>query len=122
MKLDLSFEDAGDYLHISAKGEWEREEVTKGIRDVAEKALSAGQTRILLDIRELSSPGSELDRFLAGEAIAEFFSSPFKVVAVRSVDLMDKFAENVAVNRGANFMVLSDFDEAVRWLTGKSAE
>ena len=120
MKLDLSFENTGDYLHVRVRGEWKRQEIMAGIQNVAERAQKAGQTRILLDIRELSAPRNELDRFMAGEAIAKFFHSPFKIVAVRSVDLMDKFAENVAVNRGANFIVLSDFDEAVLWLTGVS--
>jgi hypothetical protein len=63
-----------------------------------------------------------MDRFMAGEAIARLFPSPFKVVALRSDDLMDKFAENVAVNRSANAIVLSDIDEAVRWLTGASTQ
>jgi len=122
MKLELSFEDTGDYLHVRVRGEWKRQEIITGIRDVAERAQRIGQTRILFDIREFSAPRNELDRFMAGEAIAKFFPSPMKIVAVRSVDLMDKFAENVAVNRGANFMVLSDFDEAVHWLTGGSAQ
>jgi len=122
MKLDLSFEDTGDYLHIRVRGEWKRQEIIAGIQNVAERAQGAGQTRILLDIREFSAPRNELDRFMAGEAIAKFFPSSMKIVAVRSEDLMDKFAENVAVNRGANFMVVSDFDEAVHWLTGGSAQ
>ena len=121
MKLDLSFEDTGDYLHIRVRGDWARQEIIAGIRNVAERAQNAGQTRVLLDIREFSAPNNELDRFMAGEAIAKFFPSSFKIVAVRSADLMDKFAENVAVNRGANFMVVSDFDEAVSWLTGVCA-
>ena len=122
MKLELSFEDTGDYLHVRVRGDWKRQEIIAGIRNVAERAQRVGQTRILLDIREFSSPNNELDRFMAGEAIAKFFPSTMKTVAVRSDDLMDKFAENVAVNRGANFMVLSDFDEAVHWLTGGSAQ
>jgi len=122
VKLDLSFEDTGDYLHVRVRGDWTRQEIMAGIQNVAERVQSVGQTRVLLDIRELSSPKNEMDRFMAGEAIARLFPSPFKVVALRSKDLMDKFAENVAVNRGANAMVLSDIDEAVRWLTGASAQ
>ena len=121
VNLGLSFEDTGDYLHVRVRSEWIRKEIIAGIRNFAEKAQSAAQTRILLDICELSSPGSELDRFMVGEAIAKFFPSPMKTVAVPSYDFIDKFAENVAVNRGANFMVYSDFDEAVSWLTGVSA-
>ena len=61
MKLDLAFEDRGDYLYVRVKGKWERQEIIDGIK-------------------------------------------------------------NVAVNHSANFMVLSDFDEAVRWLTGASPQ
>ena len=31
-------------------------------------------------------------------------------------ELIDKFQENVAVNRGANIIVLSDVSEAINWL------
>jgi hypothetical protein len=122
VNLDLSFEDTGIYLHVRVRGDWTRKEIIAGIQNVAERAQSVGQTRVLLDIRELSSPKNEMDRFMAGEAIARLFPSPFKVVALWSDDLMDKFAENVAVNRGANAIVLSDIDEAVRWLTGASTQ
>jgi hypothetical protein len=117
MKLDLSFDDAEDYLLVRVKGDWTREGVMAGIRDAAQRAQEVGQTRILLDIRELSAPKADMDRFMAGESIAKVFPFPCKVVAVRSADLIDKFAENVAVNRGAKAIVLSDINEAVRWLT-----
>lgn len=118
--LDLSFEDTGDYLVVGAKGEWTREGADEGFQHVSQKARSLGRNRILLDVRELSAPQYEMDRFEAGEAIANLFPPPFKVVAVRTVEKMSKFAENVAVNRGAHAIVLTDIDEAVRWLTEDS--
>ena len=69
-----------------------------------------------MDILQLSIPRAELDRFFAGQHIAEVWRPPLKVAAVMLPEGITRFAENTAVNRGANFIVMADAAEAVEWL------
>ena len=115
MKLDVSFEEADGYLLVRVMGKWTPDAVRQGIEDVAQGAQERGYTRILLDLRKLSAPKTEFARYLAGKHIAEVWSQ-LKVAAVSPANLINKFAENTAVNRGANLTVLFDFNEALAWL------
>ena len=119
MKLDLAFREADGYLLVQVEGEWTPEAVQQGIEEVAQAAEERGHDRVLLDIRNMSGPKTDLHRFLAGEHAAKAWGHPLrlKVAAVYKEELIDKFTENVAVNRGANIIVLSDIDEAIEWLT-----
>jgi hypothetical protein len=67
VKLDISFKECDGYLLVHVKGKWTVYAVSEGIEDVFKKAQELGHTRILLDIRELSAPQTDLHRFFAGK-------------------------------------------------------
>lgn len=89
---------------------------------IRERATQIENTLILIDAFGLSAPKREFDRFLVGEAIAELLPQPMKVAALSRAELINKFAENTAVNRGARFLVCSNEDEALQWLLEESAQ
>ena len=122
MELGLSIEERDNYLLIQVEGEWTRDSIKLGMEDVAREAKERGYTHILLDIRKLSTPKKSFYRFLAGEYAAEVWSDPVKLrVAVFRNEVIDKFGENAAKNRGADLIVVSDIDEALAWLLESSA-
>ena len=92
--------------------------------DAANEALSRirdhaddnQQHRILIDCAGLSPLQTEMVRFFTGEAIAALLRHPYKTVAILPREMINKFTENVAVNRGATFHVTHDFDAGLGWL------
>lgn len=58
----------------------------------------------------------EFTRFLSGQEMARIWGHSLKVAAVWKAELINKFAENVAVNRGACFAVFSDQNADREWL------
>jgi len=112
----VSFEEADGYLLVRFKGDWTPDGVRQAIEDVAKRAQDQGYTRILVDARKLSAPTTGFHRFLAGQDAAKIWGHPLKVAAVYPGELIDKFVETTAVNRGANLVVLSDVDAALSWL------
>jgi hypothetical protein len=91
------------------------------LRSIREEAANSGNTRVLVDGRDLPAPAAEMDRFNIGAAIAELFGHRIKVAILFPRALINKFAENVAVNRGATVLVVSDEEAALQWLVGKDA-
>ena len=90
MTIDISFIKADGYLIAEASGKWTTHAASVGIAEIAERARSLGYNRILMDLRKLSAPPTDFDRFLAGVAVAEVFPFSCKVAAVRPADLLDR--------------------------------
>jgi hypothetical protein len=63
-----------------------------------------------------------MTRFYSGKDIADILRPPLKVAAFAKEELINHFAENVAINRGAIFAVFTDEDAALRWLLAESNE
>ena len=91
----------------------------KALRQVHEEAIENGLTHILIDCIKISPPDTEMTRYFTGEAIASVFGHRLKVAAVLPIELINKFAENVATNRGARFLVTHDYESALDWLLSK---
>jgi len=119
MAFDVQFNEAGGYITARVSGEWTEDNLKSGIDALAAEARRLGCSRALLDIRDLSRPKSGYDRFVVGEYIAQVWGPPLKlrVAAVAVPDMINKFTEDTAVNRGADFLVTDDMYEAIRWLS-----
>ena len=116
MALALTFNDADGYLLARLEGEWTPSALSERIRCIASTAQERGYERVLVDIREMSAPARGFYRYSAGEDVAKYFGTSVSVAAVYRAELIDKFVENVAVNRGARFIVVPSFEEALDWL------
>ncbi len=116
MEVDMAFEERGSYLFVRAQGPSDLESVRKGLIMIRDKALEAGLRRVLVDARGVDAPAREFDRYLVGEAAAEVLRARFKVAFLYKAEKINKFAENTAVNRGANILVCADEAEALDWL------
>ena len=114
-KFDTTYNNLDDYLLVSVSGQWTDYAVKEGIEEVKRKADSYGKTRVLLNLMNMTPPDGVMDRFRAGEYIAKIWGS-LRVAAVWKQEFITKFAENVAVNRGARFAVFADEKQALKWL------
>ncbi len=116
MDVELTFEERSGYLLVKGRGPSDLESTRKALMLIEEKTRQAGLTHILIDAREVQAPRRELDRFFMGEFVAELFGARYRLAILYLADRINKFAENTAVNRGANMLVTAEEDDAVEWL------
>jgi hypothetical protein len=116
MSIHLSYRQEPTYLVVDANGEWTTDCAVGAIAAIHKEADARGVTRLLLDIRELSAPDTEITRFFTGAKWAEVFRYPYRAACVMQREHYNGFAENVAVNRGAALAVFHDEGEALAWL------
>ena len=86
------------------------------LSQIITKAEEYKRTRILVDARAVSAPEQDFQRFLVGQLISKMFGPPYRLAIVYKAELINKFGENVAVNRGAQMVVVDTEEEALGWL------
>jgi hypothetical protein len=116
MAMEISCRQGPGYLIVEVSGQWTVDDLDQQddvIRDEAEKH---GLTRLFINARNLSQPDTEMTRFSAGAYVAKFWPQPFRTAVLYKPELITRFGETVAVNRGAALTVFSDRKAALRWL------
>ena len=106
-------------LHVHASGKDESEDEVKQYgMAVIENAASAGVERVLCDERSLEYAIGTLSNYEAAKFIADAAPAVCRVAIVCSArDAEDgAFWENVAVNRGLNVRVTTDYAMAKAWV------
>jgi hypothetical protein len=104
------------YLLVVVNGEWTTENIKQKLDEVKCEADDRKTHRLFLDLRLLKMPVYEFTRFQSAEYLARVFIPPFKIASLMLPENITLFAENVAVNRGANLKVFSDERQAIGWL------
>jgi hypothetical protein len=131
MTLTIDIESRKHYLVATVSGQYS----LRGAQDAYDRAMKAalplGHTRILIDARGISGAPSQDERYALGLFVAAeqrllAAKTPPRHVQVavfghRPLIDPDRFAETVAVNRGAKIKVSERLDEVLAWL-GVSAE
>jgi len=73
--------------------------------------------RVLVDNQQLTHPGeSSFERYKVGVIIAREWGPYIKAAVMTKPEYISRYTETTAINRGANFMVFSDLEEAKKWL------
>jgi hypothetical protein len=116
MSLSVSFENHSDYFSVRLSGSIDPNEVTRVLDEVKNEADRNGQRRVFVDMRGVALPTGDMFRYIAGEHIAKVMSPPYKLVLLGDTRTINRFAENVAVNRGADLKVFDDDKAALQWL------
>ena len=116
MSIEIRYQEKSGYLMVEAHGQWTEYAAREQIDAVRYIAYIRRFTRLLLDVRDLSSPASDVTRFFTGEHIAEVLPPPFRVAALARYEFNNSFSETVAVNQGAYLTVFADEKAALQWL------
>ena len=116
MTLEVRYAERPSYLLVRACGKWEELDAIEEIEALREEAEKRGITRLLLDVRNILPPDSQMTRLATGEYIANIFTRPFRVVALAEPEMIDGITENSAVSQGAIFKVFADEKAAIEWL------
>jgi hypothetical protein len=115
MRLNYAFEATPDVLMVKAGGAYEPAAAEAMINAIVEQCRRTGLRRVLLDAAKLEGSPSNLERYRIGIHIAERMRA-VRMAVVDGGGAIDKFVEDVAVNRGAQLLATSDREQAVLWL------
>ena len=116
MSLKLAFRPEPTLLVMEVSGQWIASDVDEVIAAARAEAERCRLRRLLVDVRQVSPPGSETTRFSAGARWAELFDAQFRAAFIVRPAMYNGFAEIVARNRGANVAVFFEEAAARKWL------
>ncbi len=116
MAIEIHFVDEASYLVAEISGQWEQVDVEQAITTLRDEAERRGYRRILLDLSEFLPPKDMMTRFYSGEFLASQLGSPFRMATLWKPEYYNRFAETVAVNRGAHILTFFERDKALEWL------
>lgn len=120
--MHASYDLQDGYLLITLTGQFATEPAREVCRKGIEQARVHGVTRILCDFTTLSgldeNRTSVMERYNTGKFVAESLPPDFLLAVLETQQQIPvgRFAENVMVNRGAMVRVVTDLQEALRWL------
>ena len=119
----LSIIDKGTYLLVEFFGEFSVDAGKRCVDRMVEACKQHGRSKVLLDCRRMTGRMPVIDRFdvAAYGAGKREQLRRFALLNREDVVLPDNFVRNVAVNRGLDMKVFTDFEEAERWLTTSSS-
>jgi hypothetical protein len=117
MCLDIIYRDQAGYLAVKASGLWTERNVKTLIDGIKSETEDRNVTRVLLDLRGFSRPENEVIRYVSGEYLAKVLGFKIKVSVIGMKENINRFAETVALNRGARLSVTDDESAALQWLT-----
>jgi hypothetical protein len=112
--ISIKLSDLPKYIYVKISGAWSIHTL-KCLEDVKKEADEHAAKNILFDLVDMNIQSDSI-RFYSGLKVAEVFKANYRVAVFLQKERINKFAENVAVNRGANFKVLDSKDEALDWL------
>lgn len=112
----IEFNNTDNYLEVKITGKWVMDNALKAIEAIRAEADMLNVKHILLDLQDMSYPDSEMTRFYSGMKIASEFNHTYKIAGYAQIEKINRFAENVAVNRGAKFRMFTCETDAVNWL------
>lgn len=118
--LDIQKED--DYIHVTASGERNFENIKQIVAEIVKAGLKHKQNRAIIDISKLKGRLEMVESYdLATKVLSQFRGQWLQRAAV--VDLPEareryQFFENVAVNRGYYIRIFNDSHTAEKWLCG----
>ena len=105
-----------EFLRITTTGKYVFEEMLDFLGRVKSQADGSERSRVLIDSRLIEGKMTEVERFQAGQKIAEIFGNRIKLAILMPEGDVSKLGELTAVNRGARVIVTNSEAEALTWL------
>jgi len=111
------FEPKQDYLCLTITGPYDKSDFKLYPKIILEECKKGNLNKVLINALGVSGTDvPAMDRFFIGEEISNVISSKVKIAVAWPEKDIDKFAENVAVNRGSSICVLGNINSAEKWL------
>jgi hypothetical protein len=115
------------YIHVLCTGTIEIDGFVLALNRGLEAAASSGRKAIVMDALHVDGTLTRAERFVLGDniAYAQRAHDCVAMIAVVSTEppmASDRFAERVAINRGAVGKSFTDLSDAERWIEDHLAE
>lgn len=104
-----------DCILFKIKVEYDRELFNSFIQMLKNTLDINHLTNAIVDLRSIKGDIPFMDRYVLAKSIAAILPSKYKLAVLYDRTKITKFAENVAVNRGAYFFVSHDMKEIKDW-------
>lgn len=112
----LTYTNKINYLLVEISEEYSLKLIIEIIHEIMERGEKENINKALVDIRNMQGNPSILDRYKIGLEISKIWGKKIQGASVGKKNLINYVAENVAVNRGANFKVFTEIQSALEWL------
>ena len=121
MKSELVIERKANYLYFTLSGEYDKNNFMSYPQKVAEVCEREKIHNVLINALNVSGTNlPTMDRYFLGESIALLLGPKIKLAVIWPNQHINKFVETVAVNRGAQILVVGDIETAKQWLLKES--
>ena len=115
------------YIHVRCSGTIDIEGFILALNRGLEEAAGAGRKAVLMDALHVDGTLSKAERFVLGDSIAltqraHGFVALIAVLAREPLLDADRFAELVAINRGAMGKAFTDLSDAEHWIEERLAK
>jgi hypothetical protein len=115
------------YIHVLCTGTIEIDGFVLALNRGLEAAASSGRKAVVMDALRVDGTLTRAERFVLGDNIAYAQRAHDCVAMIAVVSTVpplasDRFAEKVAINRGAVGKSFTDLSDAERWIEDKLAE
>jgi len=109
-------QNMGEYLLIEVNELRSLDLFLSSIYEVADQCRKENLNKVLIDIRKMEGNPNIFDRYRVGIEIAKAWGAKIKVAVIARPGMVNRMAENTAVNRGAKLMATFDVETALNWL------
>ena len=126
MNLKVDIEPRKHYLRATVSGSYSLRAAQDAYGEAVKAALAHGHTRVLIDASGVNGVPTQDERYMLGLFVAaeqrilaaRTPAAEVRVAVFAHRPLVDpeRFAETVAVNRGAKVKISERLDEALAWL------
>lgn len=122
MALTYTWTEAPDHLAARLEGAYTLDAFKRAIDEILAEAKRRGRRCVLVDTTPMTIEDFPMfDRYEIGRYAAKTWSYHLKAAVLALPQHINRFAETVALNRGANLHVFTDKPEALAWLLNKPA-
>jgi hypothetical protein len=113
MKL---IEGRSGYLYVEYSEPYLFDNLIDLMKEVLVVCETESYQKFLVNITEMTGKVSPMERFELAVRGVSLFQFKGKYAIVYRKEEINRFAENVGVNRGLNAHIFCDMDEAMQWL------
>jgi hypothetical protein len=109
-------EGRNGYLYVEYSEPYQFNNLIDLMKEVIVICETESHQKFLVNIVKMTGKVSPMERFELAMKAVPLFQHKGKYALVYRKEEINRFAENVGVNRGLNARIFSDMDEAKQWL------
>lgn len=112
----FTIEKRSGYVYFEYPGEYNFKQVLDMLKEINRVIAEENAGKVLVYFQNVAHEVTMTDRFNLAVQGAASLRSSVHIACVFNTKTLDRFAENVAVNRGLNVRLFNDMQEALAWL------